>query len=123
VTYLYIFLRILEAEVNTGDPNTILATIDVCGLYTNIPVEEGLDAVREALEDRENKETSTEFLIRLLEIVLKSNIFEFNSELFLQLIGTAMGTKCAPNYSNIFMARKIDPEIIKKAIKHLKVFR
>ena len=115
------FLRLLEVEVNTGDPlpaNTILATIDVCGLYTNIPTEEGLDAVREALEDREDKKTSTEFLVRLLEIVLKSNIFEFNSQLFLQLIGTSMGTKCAPNYSNIFMARKIVPEIIKKAIKH-----
>ena len=111
----------LEAEVNTGDllpANTILATIDVCGLYTNIPIEEGLDAVQEALEERESKKISTEFLVRLLEMVLKSNIFEFNSELFLQLIGTAMGTKCAPNYSNIFMAKKVDPEIIKKAIKH-----
>ena len=101
------FLRLLEAEVNTGDllpANTILATIDVCGLYTNIPIEEGLDAVQEALEERESKKISTEFLVRLLEMVLKSNIFEFNSELFLQLIGTAMGTKCAPNYSNIFMA-------------------
>ena len=29
-----------------------------------------------------------------------------------------MGTKCAPNYSNIFMAKKIDQEIIKMATKH-----
>ena len=49
---------------------------------------------------------------------MKHNIFEFNNQLFQQLIGTAMGTKCAPSYSNIFMARKIDPEVFKMAIKH-----
>ena len=51
-------------------------------------------------------------------MVLKSNIFEFNSELLLQLIGTAMGTKCAPNYSNIFLARKIDGDILRLAAQH-----
>jgi hypothetical protein len=88
------------------------------GLYTNIPIEEGLDAVREALEERQDKSVTTEFLVRLLELVLKNNIFEFNHQLFQQLVGTAMGTKCAPNYINIFMAKKIDPEIIKMAFKH-----
>ena len=115
------FLRLLEAEVNSGSPlpeNTIIATIDVCGLYTNIPIEEGLEAVKDALEQREEKEISTELLFRLPELVLKHNIFEFNNQLFQQLIGTAMVTKCAPNYSNIFMARKIDPEIIKLALRH-----
>ena len=107
--------------MNTGEPlptNTIIATIDVVGLYTNIPVEEGLDAVKEALEERNDKNVSTEFIIRLLELVLKNNLFQFNNQLFLQLIGTAMGTKCAPNYSNLFMAKKIDQEVIKMASKH-----
>ena len=52
-------MRYLESEVNSGEPlpaNTIIATIDVVGLYTNIPVEEGLDAVREALEERQKKQ-------------------------------------------------------------------
>ena len=44
----------------------------------------------------------------MLELVLKNNIFEFNSELFIQLIGTAMGSKPAPSYANIFMAKRID---------------
>ena len=42
------FLRLLESEVNNGDclpSNTIIATIDVCGLFTNIPMEEGIEAV------------------------------------------------------------------------------
>ena len=67
--------------------------------------------MKEALEERDDGKISTEFLIRLLELVLKHNIFEFNNQLFHQLIG-------APNYSNIFMAKKIDPEIIKMANKH-----
>jgi hypothetical protein len=75
---------------------------------------EGIDAVREALEEKNDKGITTEFLIRLLELVLKHNIFEFNSQLFKQLIGTAMGTKCAPNYSN----RKIDPEVLKMASRY-----
>ena len=40
-------------------------------------------------------------------MTLKYNIFEFNQELYLQLIGTAMGIRPAPSYANLFMA-KID---------------
>ena len=78
-------MRLLEAKVNNGDPlpdNTIIATIDVCGLYTNIPIDEEIEAVKEALEEREEKNISTEFLIRLLELVLKYNIFEFDSQIY-----------------------------------------
>ena len=74
-----------------------------------------MDCVREALYTRNNPKVPTEFIVRLLEVVLKHNIFEFNSELFLQLIGTAMGSRPAPSYANIFMANKIDPEIIRLA--------
>ena len=90
----------------------ILVSVDVSALYTNIPQDEGIEAVREALLERENPEIPTDFIIRLLEIVLKYNIFEFNSELFLQLIGTAMGTRPAVSYANIFMARRIDQQIL-----------
>ena len=39
----------------------------------------------------------------VLEIVLKCNIFEFNGDIYKQIQGTAMGTKMAPSYANIFM--------------------
>ena len=81
-------------------------------------MDEGIDATTEALEERDDKTVSSEFLARLLELVLKHNIFEFNGQFYKQLIGTAMGTKCAPNYSDLFMARKIDCEILKLAAKH-----
>ena len=93
----------------------ILVSIDVSALYTNIPQEEGLDATREALEIAENLTIPSEFILRLLDLVLKYNIFEFNQELFIQLIRTAMGTRPAPSYANIFMAKKIDPKILEAA--------
>ena len=49
----------------------------VVGLYTNIPMDEGFDA----LDEIDDKSLSTEFLIRLLQLVLKHIIFEFNKQL------------------------------------------
>ena len=48
---------------------------------------------------------NTNTLITLLEIVLKSNTFEFNNKCYIQLQGTAMGTRLAPAYANIFMSK------------------
>ena len=90
--------------------NTVLVTIDVSALYTNIPQNEGLEAAKEALENMDDT-AFNDFIFKILEIVLKYNIFKFNKELFIQLIGTAMGSRPAPSYANIFMAKKIDPII------------
>ena len=54
----------------------ILCTVDVVGLYPNIPHEEGLIAIRKALDIRKDKTISTDSLIELAEYVLKNNIFE-----------------------------------------------
>ena len=81
------------------------------GLFTNIPQKDETNATREALEERVQKGVPTYFIERLLELVLKYNIFEFDSKMYRQDIGTSMGSKPAPNYSDIFMARRIDPSI------------
>ena len=44
-----------------------LCTIDVVGLYHNIPHDEGLIAMRKALDLRKDKRISTEVLIELVE--------------------------------------------------------
>ena len=81
----------------------IFCTIDVVGLYPYIPHEEGLKAVRNALDTREDKTISTESLLELAECVLKNNIFEHNTKFFKQVRGTAIGTKMAPPYAIIYM--------------------
>ena len=42
----------------------------------------------------------------------KCNNFEFNGKHFLQIQGTAMGTKMAPSYANIFMGR-LEKQLLK----------
>ena len=52
------------------------------GLFNNIPHSEGLKAVRETMDkDKsvgEEETVSTEFMIRILELILENNIFDFN---------------------------------------------
>ena len=55
-----------------------LVTADVVGLSPSIPHEAGLNALKEALDKRENTNTATNDLIRMVELVLKKNYFEFN---------------------------------------------
>ena len=72
-------------------------------LYPNIPHEDGLVAMRKALDAREDKTVLTDSLIELAECVLKNNIFEHNTSFYKQLRGTAIRTKMAPPYAIIFM--------------------
>ena len=92
--------------------NVILCTIDVVGLYPNIPHEEGLAAIKEALDKREDKSISTESILQLAECVLKNNVFEHNEMFYKQLRGTAIGTKMAPPYAVVFMG-KLEEDFIK----------
>ena len=50
-------------------------------------------------------------LWEMLRLVLKENSFQFNGRHYLQTHGTAMGTKTAVSFANIFMA-KIETEIL-----------
>ena len=81
----------------------ILVTIDVVGLYPNIPHHEGLGAIRKILNTRTDPEIPTDDIVDLAEQVLKNNNFEFNGRHFIQKRGTAIGTKMAPAYANLFM--------------------
>ena len=56
--------------------NIILCTVDVVGLYSNIPHEEGLSALRKRLDNRMEKYISSCTLCDLAEVVLKNNIFK-----------------------------------------------
>ena len=97
------FLWLLE-NINLPD-NVILCTLDVTSLYTNIPNQEGISAVRQQLSHhRHPSENPTNHSIcELLRLVLTCNNFQFDNKHYLQVGGTAMGTKLAPSFANIFM--------------------
>ena len=84
--------------------DSIICTIDVVGLYHNIPNEEGLRFLRNVLEKRSNKNVSTDTFIELAELVLQNNYFEFNERHLKQIRSTAIGTKFAPPYAIIYKA-------------------
>ena len=86
--------------------------MDVIGLYNNIPNKEGLESLGEALEERKNIKVPSGFIQRMMEIVLKWNLFEFDEATYIQQVGVAMGVHPAPNYADIFMARNIDIKIL-----------
>ena len=63
-----------------------------------------IETIREYLETRSNKLTSSNIVCDLASFILKNNYFE-NEELKChQKRGFAIGTKSAPPYSNLFMA-------------------
>ena len=95
-------------EQTTVPQNSILATIDVKGLYLNIPHREGIEAVLNRVyhKNPESEEVPIppESMADLLGLVLKHNYFQFHDSMYHQIQGTAMGTKMAPAYANLFMA-------------------
>ena len=99
------FLKLMS---DLGEPpdNCILVTMDVSSLYTNIPNDEGLQAAMETLmrhRSTPNIKPTNLSLVKMLEMVLKMNNFQFNGVNFLQVGGTAMGTKVAPSYAVNYM--------------------
>jgi len=92
-------IRLLEVP-----QDAMLFTMDVDALYTNIDIQEGIQAIKNIFRKHPNKKRPDKELLQLLEINLTRNDFEFNGDFFLQIKGTAMGKKFAPAYANIFMA-------------------
>lgn len=79
-------------------------SMDVDSLYTNIPIQDGIECVKNILKKYPDAKRPDQELIQLLEINLTRNDFMFNDKYYLQIKGTAMGKKFAPAYANIFMA-------------------
>ena len=80
-----------------------IVTFDVTGLYTNIPHGEGIQAIKDFMTEKTTSRKG-EMLAEMVELVLTSNVFEFNDQYYIQTSGTAMGTRMAPALANIFMS-------------------
>ena len=98
--------------------NCKLASIDVSSLYTNI-LHEGVQSALHFLKSNPNaykhpEQPNPEILCELMSLVLNHNVFEFDEEFYLQIQGTAMGTKMAPAYANLFMGR-LEAQLINQA--------
>ena len=72
-------------------------------LYTVIPHNSGLEALKYFLNKRPVLDLLTVTLTRLAELVLTPNTFSFNNEFYHQVGGVAMGSKMGPNYAYLFV--------------------
>jgi hypothetical protein len=98
------FLQKLES-VGQLPKGSFLVTMDVVALYPNIPHQGALHAVKQMLDKHRPGQVrpSNVTIVKLLEMVLTKNNFTFNGKHFLQLIGTAIGTKSAPGVANHYL--------------------
>ena len=89
----------------------MIVTSDVTSAYQSIPQQDGIDCLHEALEEIKLEDIPSSFITKLMELTQNSNIFEFNQDLWIQLVGVAMGIHPAPSYANIYLARRLDEHI------------
>ncbi|OCT86789.1 hypothetical protein XELAEV_18020478mg [Xenopus laevis] len=76
--------------------------MDVESLYTNIPHEDGIEDCQHFLEINHMPTVPT---LQLIRFILTHNYFSLVDAIYLQLMGSAMGSKMAPQYANLFMAQ------------------
>ena len=97
------FLQSLPETVSEGSK---LLTFDVVSLYTNIPHDLGLKAVEywmDTAQNYVNNRFTKPFILSSLKIILERNVFYFNDQNYIQIKGTAMGTKVAPTYATLVL--------------------
>lgn len=109
---------VLDMEtLSTEDPNLVVVCADVASLYPSIPIDYGLQAVRNFLlgfhsNSKRHGQPSPgdvslkqiDFIIDLLEWVLRNNYMQFMGVIYHQLTGTAMGTPVAVMFADIVLA-------------------
>ena len=92
--------------ITTQCPNQYLVSFDVESLFTNIPIYETIDIILDKLfpnDDTIYCGFSKLDFKKLLELSVSDNHFLFNSQIYKQLDGMAMGSPLGPTFANIFM--------------------
>jgi len=86
-------------ETITYPPDVLLMALDIEAMYPNLYISTVMNHVTAALQRHANKHQWSAdkqgFIIRLLEFVLSNNYLQFDTEIFRQICGTAMGTPVA----------------------------
>ena len=95
------FLQLLE-NMGPLSPKLLACNPRSHHLYTNINHPTRLEAATEALNQsrpRPDVKPSNKSLINLLKLVLTKTNFQFNGQNFLQISGTAMGTRVVHSFA------------------------
>jgi hypothetical protein len=105
------FLKLLEKH-RIFHPDSLLVTLDVSSLYTNIPHEEGIEFVSRFYEKTLHcwcrfhpgiPPIPVENLKFLMRFILTNCTFRFGDCFFRQKYGTTMGARFSVKFANIYM--------------------
>ncbi|KAK7893340.1 hypothetical protein WMY93_022492 [Mugilogobius chulae] len=97
------------------DADDTIVSYDVVSLFTCIPTEEALAAVRQRLQEdntlQERTKLTPSHICNLLDICLNTTYFKFRGNFYRQIHGCAMGSPVSPIVANLYME-----EVEKKAL-------
>jgi UDP-N-acetylglucosamine transferase subunit ALG13 len=83
---------------------TILFSLDVRSLYTNIPLAKGMEIIKRFFEKHPEPRRPDKHLLKLLQLTLFKNEFAFNGKYYTQRLGVAMGKQFSPSFANLYMS-------------------
>ena len=85
-------------------PSDVLFTMDIKSLYTNVPIDEGVEVVASLFRDHPDPKRPDRSLLSLLRLLLSTNSFRFGTSSWIQTHGVAMGKTFAGSFANLFMS-------------------
>jgi hypothetical protein len=90
----------------TVKENSILFSLDVKSLFTNIPLAKGIGVVQDFLRKfpDPSRKRPDKYFIELLKISLFKNDFSFNGKYYRQVNGVAMGKQFSGSFANLYMS-------------------
>lgn len=83
--------------------DAFLVTGDISALYTNMRFDRTLETTRAALRKFPSPGRPDHHLLRLLDVTMRNNDFEFDGKVYLQTCGMAMGKTYAPALADIYL--------------------
>ena len=90
---------------------------DIESVCTSIPTELGLETFEYWIMRKGDvipRHFIKGFILEAIELILKSNSFLFDTKMFNQIIGTALGTKCAPQYACLTIGYQEETKLFTK---------
>ena len=111
--------KIKDLEV---PPPQKMVSFDVSALFTSIPVEFALQAIKQKLSRDDSWKKLTEFsltqVLVLLELVLSTTYFIFRGKFYRQKFGAPMGSPISPGVADICM-EVFEEDMLKNCPEHL----
>ncbi|EYC07870.1 hypothetical protein Y032_0068g178 [Ancylostoma ceylanicum] len=106
--------QFLEHLHNTNfSQDCVIESFDVASLYTNVSINDALQALHEMLGSHQNEiETYSLSRTRIMTLVkecLSCNVFKWSEKYFSQIRGLAMGQRLAPVLAVCFMSKIEEP--------------